>query len=111
MAEQFIGIVIPVLDYSVKGHQPGDMRVKLQAAADRLAEECEAIEFDQTRALDLAFDVIQSLTGFIRQNALERLPAREATNVLKDRVNRANEIHLSSIMLDTTLGKCEVHRS
>lgn len=108
--EQYIGLVIPILDYPVKGNQPGDMRVRLQAAVDKLAEECESTEFDQTRALDGMFDVLQEMVGFVRQNARERLADGEATYVLRDRIGKANEQHLLQIYLQTTLGACEVHR-
>jgi NTP pyrophosphatase (non-canonical NTP hydrolase) len=97
MSEQFIAIVIPVLDYPVHGYQPGDMRVKLQEEVNELIEEVESKDYDQRRTLSELFDVLQVTVGLIRQQARETLPPGEATKVLQNVIARANQDHLYKI--------------
>lgn len=97
MSEQYICIAIPVIDYPIKGYQPGDMRVKLQEELDELAAEIESTDFDQRRMLSELFDLLQVTVGLIRQQAREVLPPGEASAVLDDVIKRANKAHMYKI--------------
>lgn len=97
MSEQYICIAIPVIDYPIKGYQPGDMRVKLQEELDELAAEIESTDFDQRRMLSELFDLLQVTVGLIRQQARENLPSGESVEVIKDVIGRANSDHLYKI--------------
>ncbi len=94
---KYITIAIPVLDYPIRGYQPGDMRVKLQEEANELIDEIESADFDQRRMLSELLDVLQVTVGMIRQQAREVLPPGEATKTLADVIARANYDHLLKI--------------
>lgn len=94
---QYVFIAIPMIDYPIRGYQPGDMRVKLQEEANELIEEIESADFDQRRMLSELLDVLQVTVGMIRQQAREVLPPGEASKVLADVIVRANQDHLLKI--------------
>ncbi|MCA4755555.1 hypothetical protein H8Z60_23805 [Mycolicibacterium fortuitum] len=94
---QYITIAIPVLDYPIRGYQPGDMRVKLQEEVNELFDEIESTDFDQRRMLSELLDVLQVTVGMIRQQAREVLPPGKATKTLADVIMRANYDHVLKI--------------
>ena len=95
--QEFIVLAIPVIDYPIKGYQPGDMRVKLQEEVNELIDEVEAAEFDQRRMLSELMDVLQVTIGMIRQKARETLPSGESTKVTEDVIRRANTDHMYKV--------------
>ncbi|MBO2943629.1 hypothetical protein JJQ72_06505 [Paenibacillus sp. F411] len=95
--QEFIVLAVPVIDYPVKGYQPGDLRLKLQEEVNELIEEVEAADFDQRRMLSELMDVLQVTIGLIRQQAREMLPPQEATRVVDNVIRRANTDHLYKI--------------
>ncbi|SMF88062.1 MazG nucleotide pyrophosphohydrolase domain-containing protein [Paenibacillus uliginis N3/975] len=94
---EHICFAIPLIDYPVKGYQPGDMRVKLQEEVNELVEEIESANYDQRRMLSELFDVLQVTVGLIRQQAREITSPSEANKVLDDVIKRAYFDHLYKI--------------
>ena len=98
MQEDYVYFKIPVIDMPVRGHQPGDMRVKLHAALDELMTEVESIDYDQRQALTLLIHSTATMLGLIYSEARERLHEQSARNAVVDVSCRANQGYLDGLV-------------
>lgn len=89
-----LAIAVPILDYPVQGHQPGDMRVKLQEALNKMIDQVEDVDFNQRQAVYDLLEVIQATAGLIRQQARESMTGDDATLDLIKKFKRANRDHI-----------------
>lgn len=91
MDKEHVYFKIPVPDMPVRGHQPGDMRVKLHAALDELLTEVESTSYDQRQALMLLLNSASTMVGLIYSEARQLLPGSEAQHAVMDVICRANQ--------------------
>ncbi|WP_211746374.1 hypothetical protein [Paenibacillus sp. Marseille-Q4541] len=89
-----LAIVVPIMDYPVQGHQPGDMRVKLQEALDKMIDQVESVDFNQRQAVYDLLEVIQATTGLIRKQARETMSGDDATSDVIKKFKKANRDHI-----------------